>query len=68
MMSEKIKILLLKNKMSVVDLAKESGTSAQNFYNKLARDNFSEKELQEIADIVGCKLEIKFITKNGESI
>lgn len=67
-MSEKIKILLLKHKMSVAELARKNGTSAQNFYNKLARDNFSEKELQEIADIVECNLEIKFITKNGESI
>lgn len=68
MMSEKIKILLLKNGWSVVDLAKAKSTSSQNLYNKLGRDNFSEKELQEIADILGVKLEINFVMKNGEKI
>lgn len=65
MMTEKIKALLKVVNMNVVQLAKESKTSSQNLYNKLSRDNFSEKELQEIADITGAELEINFIIKVG---
>ena len=63
MMAEKIKILLIKTKMNVVQLAKAKDTSSQNMYNKLSRDNFTVKELQEIADITGAELEISFIIK-----
>ena len=68
MMAEKIKILLIKTKMNVVQLAKAKNTSPQNMYNKLSRDNFTIKELQEIADITGAKLEINFvIERDGET-
>jgi hypothetical protein len=63
MMAEKIKILLIKTKMNVVQLAKAKNTSSQNIYNKLSRDNFTVKELQEIAEITGAELEINFIIK-----
>ena len=68
MMSEKIRKLLKKKGWSVVDLAKAEDTGSQNLYNKLSRDNFSEKELQEIADILEVKLEINFVLENGEKI
>ncbi|WP_206457875.1 transcriptional regulator [Anaerovorax sp. IOR16] len=67
MMAEKIKILLIKNKLSVADLAKAQSTTPQNLYNKFKRDNFSEQELREIAEILGAKLEINFV-KDGERI
>lgn len=67
MMAEKIKILLIKTGMNVVQLAKAKETSSQNIYNKLSRDNFTVKELQEIADITGAELEINFVIKrNGK--
>ncbi len=68
MMEEKIKILLIKTKMNVSQLAKAMETSPQNLYNKLSRDNFSEKDLREIADITGAELEINFvISKDGKT-
>ena len=68
MMAEKIKILLIKTRMNVVQLAKAKETSPQNLYNKLSRDNFSIKELQEIAKITGSELEINFvITRDGKT-
>ncbi len=67
MMAEKIKILLIKTGMNVVQLAKAKETSSQNMYNKLARDNFTIKELQEIAKITGSELEINFVLyRNGK--
>ena len=47
-MSEKIKIVLLKRKMTVTSLAEMIGTTRSNLSNKLSRDNFSEKELKEM--------------------
>lgn len=68
MMTEKIKMLCVKKKISAVQLAESLGSSSANLYNKFKRDNFSEKELQEIADKTGCKLEINFIFDDGTKI
>ena len=68
MMTEKIKILLIKSHMTTVKLAECLGTSQSNISNKFKRDNFSEKELQEIAEATGCKLEINFVLDDGTKI
>lgn len=68
MMSEKIKILLLKKKMSVTDLAKLLNMTPQNLSNKFKRDNFSEKELNQIANALEVDLEMNFILKDGSKI
>ncbi len=68
-MTEKIKIMLVKRKMSTVDLAKVLECSPTNIYNKLKRDNFSEKELKQIADILNCDFKGSFIMRDtGEEI
>jgi len=68
-MTEKIKIMLVKRKMSAVDLAKVLECSPTNVYNKLKRDNFSEKELTQIADILNCDFKGLFVMRDtGEEI
>ncbi len=68
-MTEKIKIMLIKRKMSVVDLSKILGCSSTNIYNKLKRDNFSEKELEQIADILNCDFRGTLVMRDtGEEI
>ena len=68
-MSEKIKIVLVKRKKSVTDLAKALNTSSQNLSNKLSRDNFSEKELKEIAEALNCDLDMNFTLRDtGEQV
>ena len=42
-MSEKIRIALVKRKISITELATNLGTTQSNLSNKLKRDNFSEK-------------------------
>lgn len=54
-MSEKIRILLIKKKTNVSELADKLGTSRSNLSNKLSRDNFSEKELIQIANALDCE-------------
>ena len=49
MMSEKIRLVLAKRDKSKAWLADQLNWSTSNLYNKLKRDNFSEKELIQIA-------------------
>ena len=68
-MTEKIKILLVKKNMSVVQLADLLKTTPQNIYSKLKRDNFSEKELNEIASVLGVRYFGNFeMPETGEKI
>ena len=68
-MSEKVRILLVKRKITVTDLAKRLGMSQSNLSNKLSRDNFNEKELQEIAEALNCDLDIGFTLRDtGEQV
>lgn len=60
-MGEKIRIILRRNDMSIVDLAAKLETSRQNLTNKLNRDNFNEKELQQIAEALGGRFEGYFV-------
>ena len=66
--SEKIKILAVKKKITVSDLAQKSNQSNANLYNKMARNDFKLSELQRLADAVGVGLEVNFILPTGEKI
>ena len=59
-MSIKIRILLLEKKMTIKELAEKIGTNGNNLSNKLARDNFSEKELIQIAEALNCNYNATF--------
>ena len=69
MMSEKIRLVLAKRDKSKAWLAEQLNMSTSNLYNKLKRDNFSEKELAEIANALDCHFEGRFLRNdNGEEI
>lgn len=61
MMSEKIALVLVKRKMNKSALAKKLNCCSSNIYNKFKRDNFKEKELKEIAEVLDCTLEANFV-------
>ena len=69
-MVEKIRIMLVKNgNIGEAELARRLGTTPANSYQKMKRDNFSEKELRDIATAMGCTLEINFVKPGtGERI
>lgn len=68
-MANKIRILLIERKMKIKDLAEQLGYSGNNLSNKLKEDNFSEKELLKIAEILGCEYKATFImTDTGKEI
>ena len=64
--SIKIKMLLAAREMTLKDLADklEPKTSVQNISQKMKRDNFSEKELQAIAEILNCDYDVIFIMRD----
>ena len=69
-MTEQIRIMLIKRgNISGTDLAKKIGTTPQNISNKFKRNNFTMKDLQEIADALDCDLQIRFIDRTtGEAL
>lgn len=66
---EKIKVILNRRNMTLAQLAEKTGQSRQNMSNKMSRDNFSEKEVYEIAKALNCTFEITFVMNDtGEKI
>lgn len=69
MVSEKIRILLIKRKMTMSELADKMETTPQNLSNKLSRDNFTEKEIKMMSSALGCKFDVTFtLNETGEQL
>lgn len=66
--SEQIKILCIRNNISVAELARRFGTSPQNFAARLRRETFTIADLEKIAEVTGCEFERKFILESGEKV
>lgn len=63
MQGKKIKSMLIYKDLTITDLASQLEKSPQNLSNLLKKDNFREKELEQIADALGCDLKIEFIDR-----
>jgi hypothetical protein len=66
--SEQIKILCVRNDMSVAELARRLGQSPQNFNAKLKRESFTVSELERMAEAVNAKFERNFVLNNGDKV
>lgn len=64
-MAKKINMLLIETDISKQELAKRLGTTPSNLSGKLKRDNFSERELQDIANACGATFEGHFIVASS---
>jgi transcriptional regulator with XRE-family HTH domain len=64
-MAKKIRLLMVERDVTAAKLAEMINTSQSNISNKLKRDNFSENELNEIADALGAKFEAYFVLEDG---
>ena len=69
-MTERIRILLVKRgNISESELARRLDISPQNLHNKMRRDNFSDRELRDVAVALGCEYRNAFvITETGEEV
>jgi hypothetical protein len=66
--SEQIKILCVRSNISVAELARRVGTTPQNFNAKMKRASFTVSDLEQIAHVVSCTFERRFVMENGEKI
>ncbi len=68
-MGEKIRIMLKRRNMTLGELAEKIGQSRQNLSNKMSRDNFTEKDLRQIAKALNCTYKAGFLMNDtGEEI
>ena len=68
-MGEKIRVVLNRRNMTLGELADRTGQSRQNLSNKMKRDNFTEKDLREIAAALNCTFKTEFVMNDtGETI
>jgi len=68
-MSLKVRTLLLMRKTTIKELAEKVGTTGSNLGNKLRRDNFTEKELLQIAEALNCDYRAGFkLRETGEEV
>lgn len=58
MFTKLLRLTLVEKEMTAKELATKIGTTQQNLSAKMKRDNFSEKEMRQIADALGLDLEI----------
>ncbi len=66
--SEQIKVLCVRQNISLAELARRLGKSPQSFNSKMKRESFTVDELEQIADVTGSKFERKFILMDGEEV
>ena len=66
--SEQIKVLCVRQNISLAELARRLGKSPQSFNSKMKRESFTVDELEKIADVTGARFERKFILTDGEKI
>ena len=67
-MGEKIRILLKRKNITIIELSNKLGTTNQNMANKFKRDNFSMNDLEEIAKALDYEFVGYFVDKDGERI
>ena len=66
--SEQIKVLCVRNKISAAELARRLNKTPQNLSLKMKRGTFSIAELEKIAELVDCKYYHYFKLPNGDII
>ena len=66
--SEQIRVLCVRQNISMAELARRLGKSPQSFNSKMKRESFTITELETIAEVTGVTFERKFILMNGEKI
>lgn len=65
---EQIKIICVKNDLSMAEIARRLGITPQAFSQKIKRGTFSLDDLDDIATVTDCRLECNFVLVTGERI
>ena len=66
--NEQIKILCIRNGISLAELSRKMGLTPQSLNGKMKRGKFSVCDLEEMSGVLGCRFERHFVLQNGEKI
>ncbi len=66
--NEQIKILCIRNGISLAELSRKIGLTPQSLNGKMKREKFTVYDLEEMSTALGCKFERYFVLPNGEKI
>lgn len=66
--SEQIKVLCVRQNISLAELARRLGKSPQSFNSKMRKQSFTVDELEKIAEVTGATFERNFILTDGERV
>ena len=67
-LTEKLKIAMIKQNVTQLQLAERTEQSQQNLSKKIAANNFKLSEYQRLTEALGCTLEINIVLPSGEKI
>lgn len=66
--SEQIKVLCVRQNISLAELARRLGKSPQSFNSKMKKQSFTVDDLEKIAEVTGVTFERNFILTDGEKV
>ena len=66
--SEKFRIIMGRQNVTMTELAERSGQTRQNLSNKFSRSNLTEDDMERIADALGCEIDVRIILPDGTEI
>ena len=67
-LTEKLKIAMIKLKVTQTKLAELTNQSQGNLANKFIRDDFKLSDYERLVEALGCKLELNIVLPTGERI
>lgn len=66
--AEKLRIIMARRDINMTKLAELSGQTRQNLSNKFSRGNFTESDIEALANALGCSVDIRFILPDGSEV
>jgi transcriptional regulator with XRE-family HTH domain len=66
--AEKMRLIMKRLNINMTELSEKSGQSRQNLSNKFSRNNFTENDIKNLAEAMGCSVDIRFTLPDGTEI